>query len=57
LSDLAAAQIEILKFQRSLLIKLQKENRFREEVLKRRENELDIEDLRLTALLQNIKQS
>ena len=57
LSDLIAAQVEILKFQRSLLIKFQKENRFSDEVLKRLENELDIEDLRLNTLLQNAKQS
>jgi hypothetical protein len=52
---LVAAQIEISKFQRSALIKYYKENKFSNEVLKKFENELDIEDLRLNALLQNAK--
>ncbi len=46
------AQLEIIKFQRELLMKFQNEDRFSEEALANAERELDIEELRLNSLIQ-----
>lgn len=50
-------QIEIIKFQRELLIKFQNEDRFSEEALANAERELDIEELRLNTLVQKTEGS
>jgi CPA1 family monovalent cation:H+ antiporter len=46
-----AAQVEISKFQRELIIKLHKEGAFSNQVVRKMEQELDHEDLRLNRLL------
>lgn len=46
------AQLEIIKFERELILKFQTEGRFSEEALTTAERELDIEEMRITALLQ-----
>ena len=51
------AQIEIVKFQRELLIKFQNEDRFSEEVLGKAERELDIEELRFSSMMQKAESS
>jgi monovalent cation/hydrogen antiporter len=51
------AQMEIVKFQRDLLIKFQNEDRFSEEVLAKAERELDIEELRLNSMIQKTEGS
>ncbi|HEY2726432.1 MAG TPA: cation:proton antiporter, partial [Parafilimonas sp.] len=51
------AQMEIVKFQRDLLIKFQNEDRFSEEVLSKAERELDIEELRLSSMMQKAESS
>jgi CPA1 family monovalent cation:H+ antiporter len=56
LNHLLAAQVEIARFQRSLLIKLHKEGRFSDEAIRRIEREFDIEDMRLNAMVQKSKE-
>ena len=51
------AQIEIVKFQRELLIKFQNEDSFSEEALANAERELDIEELRLNSMMQKTEGS
>ncbi len=51
------AQMEIVKFQRELLIKFQNEDRFSEEALAKAERELDIEELRLNSMMQKTETS
>lgn len=46
------AQIEIVKFQRELLIKFHNEGSFSEEAITQTERDLDIEELRLNSILQ-----
>jgi CPA1 family monovalent cation:H+ antiporter len=46
------AQIEIVKFQRELLIKFQGNDKFSEDALTNAERELDIEELRLNSMIQ-----
>ncbi len=45
-----AAQMEIIKYQRELLLRYQKEGTFNEDVISKAEVELDIEELRLNTL-------
>lgn len=45
------AQLEVIKFQRDLLLKFQNEDAYSEEALSKAERELDIEEMRLNALL------
>lgn len=45
------AQMEIIKFQREMLIKFQTDDTYSEEALGKAERELDIEELRLNALM------
>ncbi len=47
--QLLAAQLEITKFQRDLLIQIHKDGSFSDEAIKQVERELDIEELRLNA--------
>lgn len=57
LNNFLQAQIELVKFQRSLLIKFHTEGSFSEEVLAKAERELDIEELRLNSLIQKTDSS
>lgn len=52
LNGFLQAQVEVLKFQRDLLIKFHTKGSYSEEVLAKTERELDIEELRLNALMQ-----
>lgn len=45
------AQLEIAKFQRGLLIKFHKEGSFSDEAIRHAERELDVEEMRLTGLI------
>jgi CPA1 family monovalent cation:H+ antiporter len=45
-----AAQMEIIKYQRELLLRYQKDGTFNEDVISKAEVELDIEELRLNTL-------
>jgi CPA1 family monovalent cation:H+ antiporter len=56
LSHLLAAQVEVARFQRSLLIKLHNEGRFSDEVIRKIEWEFDIEDMRLNVMVQKSKE-
>ncbi len=51
------AQLEVIKFQRDLLLKFQNDNTYSEEALSRTERELDIEELRLNALMDRTQDS
>ena len=51
ISQMLAAQIEIIQFQRNLLIKFQKEGTFNEETITTTERELDIEELRINNMM------
>lgn len=51
ISDMLAAQLEIVKFERELLIRFHKEGTFNDETITKAERELDIEELRLQALI------
>ncbi len=51
ISQMLAAQIEIIQFQRNLLIKFQKEGTFNEETITTAERELDIEELRMNNMM------
>lgn len=50
-----AAQMEVNKFQRGLLIKLHKDGEYSDEVIKHMEREMDIDELRLSQKLPNIQ--
>ena len=52
LSDLLSAQLEIAKFQRGLLLTFHKEGSFSDEIIRKMEQQLDIEDIRLNALVE-----
>jgi Na+/H+ antiporter len=45
------AQLEIIKFQRNMLLKFQNDDTYSEEALSKSERELDIEEMRLNALM------
>ena len=47
-----AAQLEIIKYQRELLLRYQKEGSFNEDAISKAEAELDIEELRLNTLVE-----
>lgn len=47
-----AAQLEIIKFQRELLLRYQKEGTFNEDAISKAEADLDIEELRLNTLVE-----
>ena len=49
--QLLLVQLEIIKFQRELLLKFHKEGSYSDEVIRFAERELDIEELRLNALI------
>jgi CPA1 family monovalent cation:H+ antiporter len=49
------AQLEVVKFQRELLLKFQTEGDFSEEALTKAERELDIEEMRINSLMQKLK--
>jgi Na+/H+ antiporter len=51
------AQLKLITFQRELLLKFQNEDRFGEDTLSKIERELDIEELRLTSLLEKAEGS
>jgi NhaP-type Na+/H+ or K+/H+ antiporter len=53
LNQMLNAQLEISKFQRELLIKYHKEGVFDDEVIRKVEQELDIEDMRLNNLIES----
>ncbi|HYJ65717.1 MAG TPA: Na+/H+ antiporter, partial [Parafilimonas sp.] len=57
MSQFLKTQMEIVKFQRELLIKFQNEDRFSEEALAKAERELDIEELRLNSMMQKTESS
>jgi Na+/H+ antiporter len=46
------AQLEVIKFQRQMIIEFQTKGSFSEEALSKAENELDIEELRINSLLE-----
>lgn len=50
-NDYLNAQLEVIKFQRDLLLKFQNDDAYSEEALSKAERELDIEEMRLNALL------
>src|SRR5699024_9926592 len=52
INEFLKAQIEIVKFQRGLLIQFQTDDEFSEEALANAERELDIEELRLNSMMQ-----
>ncbi len=52
ISQVLSAQVEILKFQRELLIGFHKDGTFNDETITKAERELDIEELRLEAMLE-----
>jgi Na+/H+ antiporter len=51
-SQLISARLEVVKFQRELLIQYHKEGRFNDETINKAERELDIEELRLQTLIE-----
>ena len=51
------AQLEVIKFQRNLLLKFQNEGRYSEEALNNAERELDIEEMRINSLMQKTETS
>ena len=53
LHQMLTAQLEIARFQRDLLIKFHKEGVFDDEVIRKVEQELDIEDMRLNNLMES----
>ncbi len=53
LNQMLTAQLEIAKFQRELLIKYHKEGVYNDEVIRKVEQELDIEDIRLNNLIES----
>ncbi|MEO5997457.1 MAG: Na+/H+ antiporter [Chitinophagaceae bacterium] len=53
LLQMLTAQLEIARFQRDLLIKFHKEGVFDDEVIRKVEQELDIEDMRLNNLMES----
>jgi Na+/H+ antiporter len=53
LNQMLNAQLEISKFQRELLIKYHKEGVFDDELIRKVEQELDIEDMRLNNLIES----
>jgi CPA1 family monovalent cation:H+ antiporter len=57
INEFLKAQIEIVKFQRELLIQFQTDGRFSEESLTNAERELDIEELRLNSMMQKTQGS
>ena len=52
LNQFLLAQLEIIRFQRDLILKFQNEGRFGEEALTKAERELDIEEMRINALIE-----
>lgn len=50
-SQMLTAQLEVVKHQRELLFKFQKEGTFTEETISKAERELDIEELRLNSMI------
>ncbi|MEP6596234.1 MAG: cation:proton antiporter, partial [Ginsengibacter sp.] len=52
-----AGQLEIVKYQRNLLLKYQKEGTFNEDAISKAEQELDIEELRLNTLVDKKNES
>lgn len=54
--QMLAAQLEIARFQRNLLIKLHKEGRFSDDAIRKIEREFDIEDMRLNGLVEKPKE-
>ena len=50
-NDYLNAQLEVIKFQRDLLLKFQNDDAYSEEALSKVERELDIEEMRLNALM------
>lgn len=55
-SQMLAAQLEIARFQRNLLIKFHKEGRFSDDAIRKVEREFDIEDMRLNVLVEKAKE-
>jgi monovalent cation/hydrogen antiporter len=51
-NQMLTAQLEIVKYERELLINFHKEGTFADEVINKAEQELDIEELRLQAMIQ-----
>ncbi|MEI6950711.1 Na+/H+ antiporter [Paraflavisolibacter sp. H34] len=56
LRQLLFAQREIARFQRQLLIKLHKEGRFSDTAIRKIEQELDVEEMRLNVLVEKAKE-
>lgn len=52
INQMLAAQLEIVKFERELLIGFHKEGTFNDETITKAERELDIEELRLQAMIE-----
>jgi CPA1 family monovalent cation:H+ antiporter len=55
INDLMSAQLEIIRFQRELLLKFHTEGTFNDETITKAERELDIEELRLNTMLERGK--
>ncbi|WP_018613258.1 Na+/H+ antiporter [Segetibacter koreensis] len=52
ISQLLSARLELIKYRRELLIKFHKEGTYNDETISKAERELDIEELRLQAMIQ-----
>jgi len=52
INQMLIAQLEIVKYERELLIGFHKEGTFNDETINKAEQELDIEELRLQAMMQ-----
>lgn len=52
ITQLLSAQLEIVKYQRDLLLKFQKEGTFNEETISKAELDLDIEELRINNMME-----
>jgi Na+/H+ antiporter len=52
INQMLAAQLEIVKYERELLISFHREGRFNDETINKAERELDIEELRLLTMVQ-----
>ena len=56
LNELMAARLEVIKFQRELLLKFHAEGTFNDETITKGEREPDIEELRLNTMLERAKE-
>lgn len=56
LNVMLLAQLEVVKFQRELLLKFQRDGSFNEETINKAERDLDIEELRINSMMQKTTQ-